>query len=436
MEAQIELFGGSRCRSIEKLYFAGVDCLFMTNRIVSREKVLAALLLSCCGAAAAPAEKTKWLKFTTPHFELYTDAGERRGRDVLKRLDQLRQVLQYIPRSENAPHGPVRVFVFDQDRDYRNYRPAGAGLGYHHATGDGDYLVMRGTGGETFRTVFHEYTHMVLDRSSIRMPRWIEEGTAEYYSTLDPDGKVRARAGKPISIHQKMLKNQSQWLKPDTFQAVRRDSVAYKEQLRSGIFYAQPWALVHQLITTERYMSSIPRYAELLADGQSYGPAFMEAFGRPAETAWKELALYARANKYANVRIQLAPDTISQMKGEKVTNAEMAFPLAELQLTIGNDSVAEPVLKEIAAESESAAVLTALGALALKRRALEEAKTYFEKAVEQNSELAATYFGLAMTIREMRGDPQAIADNLKKCIELSPNFAEAHYALGTAASSE
>ncbi len=407
----------------------------MPSQITSKSTLL--LLFACATAMAAPAAKSNWIKFTTPHFELYTDAGERKGRDVLKRIDQLRQVLQDIPRSENAPQAPVRIFLFNKDREYRNYKPASAaGLGYHEAGADRDYLVMQGTGGDTYRTVFHEYTHMVLNRSSIRMPRWIEEGTAEYYSTVSPDGNLRARLGKPISVHQKTLKNTAAWLKPDSFQAVRRDSVGYKEQLRSGIFYAQPWVLVHQVISTNRYNATIARYAELLADGHAYAPAFMGAFGRPVETAWKELALYVKRNKYQNLRFDLAPDTTSRMKGEKLSLGDIALPLADLQLVIGNDKLAEPALKLIAADSETPTVLTALGTLALRKRNFEEAKVYFERAVEENSALGASYFGLAMTLRETNGSPEAIVENLKKCVEMSPNFAEAHFLLGTMAASE
>jgi tetratricopeptide (TPR) repeat protein len=405
----------------------------MWSPFESRRYTLLLILLSSGWMPAA--EKSKWLKFTTPHFEIYTDAGERKGRDALKRLEQLRQALEFIPRSQNAPQPPVRVFLFDNDRDYKNYKPAGAGPGYHQAGADRDYLVMRGTGGDTYKTVYHEYTHMVFNRSSVRVPRWIEEGTAEYYSTAEPDGKTRVKLGKPIAAHQKLLKNSAQWLKPELFQSARRDSIVYKEQLRSGIFYAQPWAMVHMFLSAERYKTSVPRYAELLAEGTAYAPAFMDAFGMPVETAWKELAFYIKSNKWPNGRFNLAPDSISALKPEKAELKGLALPLAELQLLIGNDKPAEAALKQIAAEEESAEALALLGTLALRSRRFDAAKANFEQSIERNPELAAAHFGLAIALRETRGGHALIVEHLEKCVELSPNFAEAHSVLGALAAS-
>ena len=400
----------------------------MFNAVALCRGTLLISLLSYGNMAAA--EKTKWLKFTTPNFELYTDAGERKGRDALKRLDQLRQILQSIPQSQNGPLAPLRVYLFDKDTEYRNFKPATAGSGFHATGADRDYLVMRGTGGDTYKTIFHEYTHLVLDRSSVRVPRWIEEGAAEYYSMTEPDGKLRAKLGKAISAHQKMVRRTTQWIKPEVLQALRRNSAEFKEQPRTGMVYAQSWVMTHQLISTDRYKAAIPRFSELLMDGTAYAPAFMTAFGVSVEAAWKDLSVYARANKYAQIRFNLTPDTISSIKGEKVSNADVALPLAELQLVLGNDRHAETILKQVAADTESSEASTALGMLALRRRSFDEAREHFQTAIEQNSELAAPHFGLAIAIKESSGDQQVIAESLRKCAELSPNFAEAHYTLG------
>jgi tetratricopeptide (TPR) repeat protein len=217
---------------------------------------------------------------------------------------------------------------------------------------------------------------------------------------------------------------------PETLQALRRDSAEYREQTRSGIVYAQAWIITHQWISSERYSAAIARFSELLNDGTTYAPAFLSAFGVPLETAWKDLALYAKANRYRELRFTLAPDQISQMRGQRLIDTELAPVLAELQLLLGNEQQAEAILKQHAGAAETAEALTVFGTAALRKRDLEAARAHFENAVEQNAKLAATHYGLAMTMKESGADPQEIANSLQNCIRLSPNFAEAHYVLG------
>ena len=49
--------------------------------------LVAALLLP-----ATVAGKSPWLRLRSAHFELYTDAGEKGGRDALVRLERIRRV--------------------------------------------------------------------------------------------------------------------------------------------------------------------------------------------------------------------------------------------------------------------------------------------------------------------------------------------------------
>ena len=49
----------------------------------------APLALVLLALPAAAAVKDPWLRLTSAHFEIFTDAGERAGRDVAKHFEQV-----------------------------------------------------------------------------------------------------------------------------------------------------------------------------------------------------------------------------------------------------------------------------------------------------------------------------------------------------------
>ena len=57
----------------------------------------------------------RWLRLKTPNFELYTDAGESRGREVDLKLEQFRNVFAAQASDRNISPLSVREFVFQSD---------------------------------------------------------------------------------------------------------------------------------------------------------------------------------------------------------------------------------------------------------------------------------------------------------------------------------
>ena len=73
-------------------------------------RVLLAILLLAPGARAAG----PWLRITSPHFELFTTAGERRGRDAVLQLERVRGFLTEV---FGRNPGAVRVVAFTRRRN-------------------------------------------------------------------------------------------------------------------------------------------------------------------------------------------------------------------------------------------------------------------------------------------------------------------------------
>src|SRR4029079_12173293 len=156
---------------------------------------------------AALAADDKWARLKSPNFELYTDGGAGPARDVLKRFEQIRQAFEQISGKKNLASVPVRIFLFRSEPSFRPYRMSEDKnrVGYYQAGAERDYIAMQNTGEGSYRTVFHEYAHMIVNHTWPRIPTWCEEGVAEVYSTLRVTGN-EVHVGDLIPSHLLVLR--------------------------------------------------------------------------------------------------------------------------------------------------------------------------------------------------------------------------------------
>ena len=78
-------------------------------------RVLLAIALLAAEARGAEA----WVRIASPHFELFTSAGERRGREAVLHLERVREFLRA---ALGASPGRVRVVAFRSKREFEPYR--------------------------------------------------------------------------------------------------------------------------------------------------------------------------------------------------------------------------------------------------------------------------------------------------------------------------
>src|SRR5439155_6099482 len=77
--------------------------------------------------------------------------------------------------------------------------------------------------------VFHEYTHLLLRHNDPFWPLWLKEGMAEIYGTFEAVGGKRARIGKPLQRHLRLLSEEPLMPLNDLF-AVKHESPEYNER--------------------------------------------------------------------------------------------------------------------------------------------------------------------------------------------------------------
>lgn len=388
-------------------------------------------------AALAPAASgPRWVRLDAGRFEIYSTAGERPARAVLERLRQGERVFRdFVPNARGVPL-PVRVYIFGSEAEYRPYRPTAVATAFFQSGPLRDIVALHYRDEGSLRSVMHEFVHLVLWHSAPRLPQWLEEGTAEFYSTLRVE-RDRVRLGGVIPSHLVRL-SEAAWLDAAALDGAAFDSPEYQSHSRAGLFYAQSWALTHMLNCAPAYREGMARYIELLTEGRASRSAFAEAFGKPMEEALGDLRAYVRERRFAVVERDAGPPPEeASAPAARVSSEDADHALAELAQQTGRREEAERSYRKLARKPErTAGVEGRLGLLALQLNRDEEALAHLRRAIEMGSRDAAAHFEYAMLRREKKAPRAEVAGGVRRAVELNPNYAEAHFRLGLMASEE
>ena len=387
-------------------------------------RVVASLLLFALTAPAA------WHRLHSGNFELYTSAGAGSGREVLHRLDQIRHVFETRTQQKNLTPLPVRVYVFRSEGEFRRFQVKENAAGYHQSAPDCDYIAMQLSGTDLYRVVYHEYVHLLMRHSGVHVPVWLNEGTAEVYSTTEVSGS-RVRIGELIPSHVATLRNENLIDLP-TLLAVTHDSPHYNERDKSGIFYAQSWALVHMLNFSPDYRTGMPNFLSMLLGGEEPGRAFQQAFGKSLRAVREDLASYLRQDRFEGVRFEAAKlQATGRVPVEPIGDVDAELVLADLLIAIGRGEQAEASLQKLAAaHPERADLQEALGDAAVRRDEDERARRHYERAMELGSRSGRLRYDYAVLLRDLKAPPERVIESLVEAIALDPKLFDARYLLG------
>ncbi len=378
----------------------------------------------------------QWQRLRSPHFELLTDAREADAARVLDRLETVRHVfLESI--GGKAPALPVRVFLFNSERDFRRIEPNRAVRGFHQGGPERDYIVLHSPGEETLRAARHEYLHVLLAHSSATLPMWLEEGTAELYSTLELRGP-NAILGAPIAQHVRALQR-LEWPPAELFLNANRQTPIYDDATHAGLFYAEAWAFVHMLNFSPVWRPHLPRFAELLDQGLPADFAFESAFSMPAAKALAALPNYVRDARFATAAVPMLPRSADQsaITATAIDPAVALVAQVELLNNMGARQGAAAMLERAAASlPPSPEIETARGLAALGQADRAAARQHFLRAMELGATSSIPSFEYAMLLRESGAAPDEVRKYLAEATGRNPYLAEAHFILGLMAQKE
>lgn len=407
------------------------------------------LVLCAAFAAAAPraAAQTGWLRIESKNFQLVGDADERELRETAARLEQFRHTLtQLFPQMNFNSPIPTRVVVFRDKKTFDDFKTIEWAAGYFQPGDDINYIVLTAdkSNADSLATIFHEYTHFLIDNSLGRtsIPPWFNEGIAEYYERFTIENDQKITLGAVNNSHLQLLR-QNRFIPLDVFFATDYYTLHKQSKQNAQLFYAQAWSLVHYLLQGDggARRGQFNKFVELLIAGTKPKDAFQRAFETDYAAMETELRKYvARAAFTATVfnsKEKLVFD--HQMQTFPVSSAEAKAYQGDLLYHTRRDDEAEKILAQaLALDANSSLANRALGMVKLRQKKYVDARNFLEKAVQADAQNYLAFFSLAYAVsREgtteygfatnySPADAEKMRENLRRAMALNPNFAESY----------
>ena len=431
------------------------------KRLTPRFFVLFSALVASLLALASQrtsAERTETIGWTSVRSQNFTVVGQVREKDLRRvavRLEEYRVALsRMLPAGPTDASAPTTVIVFRDDATYQPFKPRFQGqpatfvAGYFQPGVEVNYITFALDSDQTRgsnATLMHEYTHLLVNNYFRAAPLWLKEGLAEFYSTarLSNDHRRVSTGAAPLMRVQR-LRN-SQLIPLRALFEVDQASPYYHEPDKRGLFYAQSWALAHYIFNRDAgaRRSRLPGFVELLASNVAPADAFKQAFGLDPDEGGAALASYVSFGLFAESS-ETYPrplDFDSQLRVSSLSDAEGLALLGDLLLhTDRNDEAEGYLTRSLALDATLARAHVSLGLLRLRQNRPEDARAELSLAAHADERNPVAHYLLAealnqgageadtdkFTVKEFEARTELMRAELRKTIELAPDFAEGY----------
>jgi tetratricopeptide (TPR) repeat protein len=382
------------------------------------------------------------------------NAGDKEIRRVATKLEQFREVFrQLLPKLKFTSPVPTNVIVFKSDKAFGPYKPLNPNgqtndwvAGYFQKGEDVNYIVLstEGEKEQTYSTIFHEYTHFLVDNAigRSRIPPWLNEGLAEYYENFKIEDDQKVTLGALNSSHLALLEQRS-FIPFSTFFNIDYYTLNSQGSDRVSIFYAQAWALMHYLLHSDdgARRKQLSAFMELIINGKPSKDAFQQAFQMDYGQMEKELRNYVGQRKFnaliANFKEKLIFDT--EMQTFPISESDSKAILGDLLYHSNRlDEAAAHLEQALSLNPNSAAANMTFGLVKMRQGNFDEAIKFLKKAIETDDKNYLSHYRYAYLLsREGMTETgfvtkydKATADEikaeLKKAIALNADFAESY----------
>jgi len=296
-----------------------------------------------------------WLEIHSSHFTVITDAGDKKGREVAFRFEQMRAVFASLLTKDhlNQPV-PLTILAFDNDKSYYQLTPLFKGQpidvpGFFLHGDDQDFIALNLSEPESWRAVAGDLAQMMLSNNYPAAQPWFDEGFTRYFSSIRADNKQVAIGGDPqlVAVSSRLtgdqapsskpyteLLNAQPWLSiPDLFGMKALGSDLDK----AAQFCAESWMVMHYLLHEKRLPDTGTYFDLVLNQHVPVEDAVQKAFGMSAAQLEQAVKEYFRS--------LTALQTETQMAQQKNSSTNLPQPYQFPSLVAQDDStiIAKPL---------------------------------------------------------------------------------------------
>jgi tetratricopeptide (TPR) repeat protein len=289
----------------------------------------------------------RWIRVSSDHFSVLTDADQKKGREVAVRMEQMRTVFgQILFKSKLKMPKPLEIVALRSDKEYVQIAPVRDGQpiaapGFFLPGEDRNYIVLNLFEDDSWTAVAHQYAHLLLNYNYPATQPWFDEGIAEYFASIRV-GNTQISLGRDPELgstwHSDLVGNSVRemdpaksltelleapvWLAvPDLF-TMQHSTTDFHEGSHHSFFYAQSWITVHYLLSKNK-LPETGAYFDLVENQKlPVDQAIQKAYGMTVAQFDKEVRDYFHSQQ----PLFLALDASKQQAESPATGQTFILP--------------------------------------------------------------------------------------------------------------
>jgi Flp pilus assembly protein TadD len=404
------------------------------------------LVAPFCGRTTVSAAEAQWVEVRSPNFVVVTDDGDKRGREVAMRFEQMRAVFgSLMDKAKVTLPVPLQIVAFRNTKEMRQVAPLWNGkpsevAGLFQGGSDRSFIMLDMSQENPWTVVFHEYAHQLMNGNmQVQLDPWFEEGFAEYFSSIEVDSK-EARVGK-IPAEEYLILRQVGTMRIADLMRVRQYSETYNQTgNRRTTFYAESGMLMHYIYDNQ-LLPKVVVYFDLKENQHvAVEDALRRAFGMSAKQFDDALRDYTRVGHYKFYRIPTSANIAARNYTSRPLNgADSNAVLADIHLHSRDyqDKALAEFQDILKSDPNNAAACRGLGYSYLLKQDFSHAGEYFKRASQMDSKDPRVHYYNALLMARQGGfssgsDISVLTQELETSISLDPSFADSYALLAFA----
>jgi len=389
---------------------------------------LLAMLVVPILSLAKTKDEPKWIEVHTAHFSVFTDAGDKRGREVALRMEQMRAIFgQLLLKDKLKMSVPITVIALKSDKRYGTVAPAKQSMagGFYVPGPDRVYIVLNLFETDPWRAVAHPLAHYLLNYNYPPAQGWFDEGLAEYFGSIqiakqveiggDPElapewhedifDEMRRDANMPQSLTQ--LLSSPVWLSMVDLFTMKHDGSGTREGTHNTLYYGQSWMVVHYLLNKNKMPEAGTYFDLVLNQKVPVEKAMVQAFDMSPAQMEDAVKTYFKSLSGLGIALDQSKKPIADpVDTQQPNHFVLPFDVDEIGMAVS-----------AVKEEEARAVIDDVMARVPEHR--DQALRDLQQLTSDPDNNEAAHRGLARDdLRQKKFD--AAADELEKAAELNP----------------